>query len=439
MNRMGWLSALAVLCMISAGCSKQGTEIPAEQSQEPITLTVFPQVGISKEQFETFFAGPVHKKYPYITMQLIDRTAQTTLENLVAAGNYPDIVLAGYQYVSTLKQLNMLANLNEYVKKYKLDINRYEQEPIRTIKSIAGADALPGLPYSLNFAVNYYNKDIFDKFGVKYPKDGMNWDETIELSRSLTRQEGGVNYRGLVPGVSPERISAATGLGYIDAKTNKATINNDGWKQIFNLYVTVYNIPNYGSGTNGKDAFSKGKDAFLKDKTLAMYTEWSDVLTDIGTMDSRGEKFNWDMVTLPNFKEHLGQGRNSGAHTLFVSSSSKYKEQAYLAVSHIADSEVQDIVNQSGKLSSLKKTTEMKNTFGTNLSYLKGKNVGAIFGVTVSDLAPPTDYDPALRALINNTVLMQSVTELGKDLNTALRETEESANKLIEQQKQAQK
>jgi multiple sugar transport system substrate-binding protein len=203
------------------------------------------------------------------------------------------------------------------------------------------------------------------------------------------------------------------------------------------LFKSIYTIPGYASDTNGKDAFAKGKDGFLKDKTLAMYTEWSDVMRDIGTMYDKGEKFNWDMVTLPNFKEYLGKGRNSGAHTLFVSSISKYKEEAFLAIAQIGSDEVQEIVTRSGKLSALKKSEKLRNSFGADEAYLKGKHVDAIFGVSVSELPSVTDYDPQVRKVINSPELMQNIVEKGIDLNTALREAEESANKLIEQQKQS--
>lgn len=36
----------------------------------------------------------------------------------------------------------------------------------------------------------YYNKDLFDKFGVSYPKDGMTWDEVLELNRQLDKNGG---------------------------------------------------------------------------------------------------------------------------------------------------------------------------------------------------------------------------------------------------------
>ncbi|NOU90117.1 extracellular solute-binding protein [Paenibacillus sp. LMG 31460] len=44
--------------------------------------------------------------------------------------------------------------------------------------------------------VLYYNKDIFDKFGISYPRNGMTWDEVYDLAKKLNRTEDGISYRG---------------------------------------------------------------------------------------------------------------------------------------------------------------------------------------------------------------------------------------------------
>lgn len=55
------------------------------------------------------------------------------------------------------------------------------------------------LPFTINFYAFFYNKDVFDKLGVAYPKDSMTWDDVIELARKTTRNQDGVQYRGVDP------------------------------------------------------------------------------------------------------------------------------------------------------------------------------------------------------------------------------------------------
>lgn len=51
-------------------------------------------------------------------------------------------------------------------------------------------DELYMLPGQNNIQVLFYNKDLFDRFGVAYPRDGMTWGEMLDLSSRITRKEG---------------------------------------------------------------------------------------------------------------------------------------------------------------------------------------------------------------------------------------------------------
>jgi multiple sugar transport system substrate-binding protein len=59
---------------------------------------------------------------------------------------------------------------------------------------------LYALPFSMNYGMTIYNKDIFDKFGIPYPKDMMTWNEMLDLGKKLTKLEQGVQYVGIDPG-----------------------------------------------------------------------------------------------------------------------------------------------------------------------------------------------------------------------------------------------
>ncbi|WP_374017918.1 extracellular solute-binding protein [Paenibacillus thiaminolyticus] len=60
-----------------------------------------------------------------------------------------------------------------------------------------GTGLLYGMPIEGTQKALYYNKAIFDKFGVDYPRDGMTWDEIQDLAKQVTAERDGVKYRGL--------------------------------------------------------------------------------------------------------------------------------------------------------------------------------------------------------------------------------------------------
>jgi multiple sugar transport system substrate-binding protein len=74
----------------------------------------------------------------------------------------------------------------------KFDLSRLGKGAVDAVKVSSGGQYLEAVPYVQNFSANYYNKGIFDKFGVAYPKDGMTRDDATDLARKLTRSDGGV-------------------------------------------------------------------------------------------------------------------------------------------------------------------------------------------------------------------------------------------------------
>jgi multiple sugar transport system substrate-binding protein len=85
-------------------------------------------------------------------------------------------------------------------------------------------------------------------------------------------------------------------LPYVDAKTDTALLETDGFKKVYETLLSLVKIP-------GNENRPSAKDAFLKDKNLAMWPMYADVPTWINDLIASGEKFNWDLAQMPSFKE----------------------------------------------------------------------------------------------------------------------------------------
>jgi multiple sugar transport system substrate-binding protein len=68
--------------------------------------------------------------------------------------------------------------------------------------------------------------------------------------------------------------------------------------------------------------------------------------------------------------------------------------------------------------------------YGTDSQIYNGKNLQAIFKVSPSPLPDASKYDPKINALLIGEVV-KSVMVDGTDINTALRNAEDKANKEI--------
>jgi multiple sugar transport system substrate-binding protein len=174
--------------------------------------------------------------------------------------------------------LNLLADLNELINKNSFDLSKLDPNVLDSIKMWGGNGELYALPLWSTYSALYYNKDIFDKFGVPYPKDGMTWDEAIELATKLTRTDGHTAFRGIDADLFG--VYSQLSMPYVDSKSNAPLLETDGFKKTFQLFHTIANIP-------GNENRKGSRAAFLTDRNLAMLAYYADVtdwLRDLSTL-----------------------------------------------------------------------------------------------------------------------------------------------------------
>jgi multiple sugar transport system substrate-binding protein len=210
--------------------------------------------------------APVKKKYPNITLEMVRSGKGTTPQDLVAAGNVPDIIYTGSAGALNITQLQAGQDLNPLIKKAGMDIGKFDSVAMQAIGMYSDQKQTLALPLSINFSTLYYNKDVFDMFGAAYPRDGMTWDQAIEVAKKVTREANGVSYKGLEfdGGTgSVKRLGEQLELPLVDSKTLKAALNTDGWKKAMSTMNTIKFIP-------GNDNPQKPIPSFEQDRNVAM-------------------------------------------------------------------------------------------------------------------------------------------------------------------------
>ncbi|CAG7622455.1 hypothetical protein PAESOLCIP111_02428 [Paenibacillus solanacearum] len=420
--RFAVLGLLALYAASLAGCTSGREEsggegrIPDKQPN-PVTLKLYPNNPMSEADFKLLIADPVSKKYPHITVQMMDKSA-ITFENLVASGQELDLILMWNGNVGGYKDLNIFEDIAALTKQHPLDLSRFDPKTMNTIKELSDKGEMLGLPYNIQFSALYYNKDIFERFGVPYPKDGMTWDETVELTRRLSRLEDGVEYGGLdIDTLS--RLTYPLSLVPVDAKTNKATVDNAKYKQAFELGKRLYSIPN--------NPMKLSISRFTKDKTLAM-------IATVNILDqiNQAKELNWDLAQYPSYKETPNTYGMYDLHLLMVSKTSKHKDDAMKVMDVFFSDEVQTLsTSATGRISALTNPAVNK-AFGAKMDILKGKNVASLFKSTPAYAPPFSIYHSK-----GNEVLKKAFADVVADkvdVNTALRSAEEEISKYISSQ-----
>jgi ABC-type glycerol-3-phosphate transport system substrate-binding protein len=387
--------------------------------KEPVTLRVYPDVVVTDDDFN---AEPIAKKYPNIKLEMIKK-ADNKLPDLVAAGNTPDIILGWQGTIATWRTMDLVDDITPFIKKHSIDLNRFESVVLDAIKVTSDKGELYGIPYGLNFNALYYNKDIFDKFGVPYPKDGMTWEDAIEVGRKVTREEGGVKYKGLSP-EDVNRMSKQIAVNTVDPTTDKSLLNTEPWKRVFETTKAIYSIPG-----NEKDTVAP-RVAFTQNKTVAMLGTVN-IINTLGEATNQG--LNWDVAQYPSYK---GLPNTYGAvdgHWIIPVKTSKQKDAIMKVIEVVTSDEVQTIsARQTGRLTPLK-NGDIKKLVAADLPYTKGKNISGIFK------SNPAVY-PKQPLYVGNDLkhrndAFNDYLAGAKDLNTVLREAEDKHNKDLQSEK----
>ncbi|TNJ61003.1 extracellular solute-binding protein, partial [Paenibacillus hemerocallicola] len=424
----------------SSGLTDQGsmpdkTKVSIESveafTKEPVKLTFFNNgAGINNaNDLQKIILDPVQKMYPNITIELI--TGQK-LEDLIAAGETPDIISTSNFSLDTFISMGLGTDLNEFVKTYKIDLGRFEPETIKNLQLYGKNGELYGFPFAMNYGMMAYNKDIFNAFGVAYPKDGMSWEQVIDLVKKTTRTQGATQILGIDPGF-PQVFSRAYSLPVTD-NGNKAVLATDGYQKMLSMLRGIYDIP--GMVESKTNYLRDNIDFFLKEQRVAMKPYWiSAFTTRVLPLVEQNQNFNWDLVSFPSFADKPGYGREVDFHLLMVTPSSKNKDAAYRVLQAMQTSEAQTMINKFGRLTALKDQA-IKKDYAADLKIFEGKNLAGIFSVQPAPVPRGSMYDSKIYSYLNEA--NRDMILNGKDIHTAIREAEEKSNKYIEEEKQKQ-
>ena len=142
----------------------------------------------------------------------------------IAAKDAPDILQIGDDAVPMFASKGAFLDLDPWLKgKFPLDLNIYLPGVV-TPGAYAGKQYL--LPKDFSPLAVYYNKELFDEYGVAYPQEGWTWDDFLKTAQALTKDTNGDGQTD-VWGV---QLPAAwtTGFEYWVAAAGGSLISADG-------------------------------------------------------------------------------------------------------------------------------------------------------------------------------------------------------------------
>jgi multiple sugar transport system substrate-binding protein len=254
-KKSGLLIGALVLVVVLSGCLSSGNKKNSaafgslsREDKGSLKIAYF-----DDQAFYMQYGNAFQAMFPNIQLEVVSTQSVfdaadpvTEMEKLLDEQKPDAIYLTEEQY-SALAKKGKLYDLDAVVKQDEFDLDSFLPSVIGLLKANGGGK-LYGLSPDFTSQALYYNKDLFDKYGIPYPKDGMSWEEVMRLaSRFPVKKDGNDALYGLFqssdttnPAELIRTIGEAKGLLYADADAKTVSVDTPEWKSIFQLVTDGY-------------------------------------------------------------------------------------------------------------------------------------------------------------------------------------------------------
>jgi len=295
------------------------------------------------------------------------------MQEQFATNVFPDIVVTGIY--NTYYDLDMITPIEDLIAKHSFDLNYIAPSLIADIKSRDPEGRLIAFPDGTAYGALYYNKEVFDQFGVPYPDPNvaMTWEQVVELAKQLTGQRNGKNYVGLEVTTQPmsEIVQNVT-----DPETGDVLLDSDPmFVKYFELMKKLYSIPGMKENMidpdgNFKFQFTQGLSAMTL--SINNYLGW-----DWGEFN--GIKEHVDLAPMPVWEDHPGIVPPLLSTPQVISKYSKNPDAAFEVLKEYVSKDNQIRVSRSMASAPVTTDPEVLKEFGADIPEYQGKNVQAYF------------------------------------------------------------
>ncbi|HEX4298838.1 MAG TPA: sugar ABC transporter substrate-binding protein [Devosia sp.] len=264
----------------------------------------------------------------------------TKLDTQLAAGGGPDVFFI--TNVPSYAARNTLEDLGPWIQKTNFPIDQYVKDSLR-IHSLNGK--LYSIPRDNATNVLYYNKDDFDKAGIKYPDGTWKWADLEDAAKKLTVTAGGrVTRYGLVleSNMWPMFVYQNGGSVFDDpVQPTTFTLADDKGTAAIQWLGDLINkdkvVPNFAEA----DQMGGTASMFAADQASMSITNAS----RLGTY--AGNTFQWAVAPLPAGPDGV-QANEAGGAGFAMNANSKVKDAAWAFMQYLCGPDGQIAFTSSG-------------------------------------------------------------------------------------------
>jgi multiple sugar transport system substrate-binding protein len=326
--------AAAVLGGCSGGGSDEGTLKPLGKDDQATIKVMFYDDNAFFMEYGSLFIS----KFPNIDVQVAN------MQSIYNTGVYsedsiykfideqkPDVLMLSQNQYKKLADEGKLYGLDSVIKQDKFDTEGIQPAILKLLRD-KGNGTLYGLSPTFSGQALYYNKDLFEKYGVEPPTDSMSWNEVLALAERFPT-DGSDKDR--VYGFNSQdyssysdlayRIGVTNGLKAVSPDGSQVTLDTDAWKSVFQAVVgaahskaILMRSDNAPQGGMTAEEFYN-RNPFIAGKA-AMYVGFSYDAQNIQQAKESmpDKKLNWGLVTAPVDPNNRGQSTGYSVGNVFA-------------------------------------------------------------------------------------------------------------------------
>ncbi|MCL6613512.1 MAG: sugar ABC transporter substrate-binding protein [Firmicutes bacterium] len=302
-----------------------------------------------KEAIESF-----QKENPGIKVKVIDTSSKEYVDKvtvMLAAGEDVDVIaikdmpsFAGYV---TRKQL---LPLDAFVRRTRLDLKDYGG----FVEALRVNCRLYGLPYRRDLYILFYNKEIFDRAKVPYPRHEMTWDQFRKIARQLTSGEGNEKVYGAYVHTWKSMVTNP-GIARCGGRYSLVDGEYGFLKPVYELFLKMQNQDrSIMSFAEAKTTSAHYRTQFEAGKAGMIYMGTWHIGQLISDKKAGKHNIDWGIVRAPRFPEQ-NPGSTVGLVTpCGINAKSKKAEAAWKFISFLGGEKGARIFARHGVLPALR-------------------------------------------------------------------------------------
>ncbi|WP_239614855.1 ABC transporter substrate-binding protein [Cohnella mopanensis] len=228
----------------------------------------------------------------------------------------PDVVVIGslFDYYK-LASAGLLVDLNPKIRKDSFELNSIQPSVLTLLKYPGELHEQYGLSPFYNPSALYYNKTLFEHYGIPLPTDGMTWGDMLRLAARFPNKgdDGqpiyGYHHREFsTPSYYLDYLASIEGLSMIEG--TRFTMDKAHWGPLLERLISVFKGKSVSYAENGSEVQSRmgnpeatGEMPFLEGR-VAMFLAPAAFME---RLNEQSNSFEWGIVSQA---VSLGRGKS---------------------------------------------------------------------------------------------------------------------------------